>query len=228
MQLIFIFYKPAVPENIGAAARAMNTMGFSEMRLIEPNKHLSTKARMLAHGSLDILENAKVFRNFEEATTDIVFKIATTAKKRSAKEDYLDPNELRTLLKNKSGTFDKAAIIFGTEESGLPNEIIAACDIASSIALANPYPSLNLGQAAMLYAYELSSLSMPEKEKKKIDTASYNELKSRTEEILKTIGIPEEMPLFSRILERMGQLGGEDVNLLHSVTGRIWDRLRGR
>lgn len=228
MKLSFIFYKPAVPENIGAAARAMKTMGFYEMRLIEPNKHLSRKARMLAHGSIDILENAKVFNNFQEAISDIDFKIATTAKRRSAKEDYLTPSEVGGLLENKSGTIRKVAIIFGTEESGLPNEIISACDIASTIPLANSYPSLNLGQAAMLYTYELSSLPIHEKKKEKLHESSYNQLRSRTEEILKIIGIPEEMPLFKRILERMGQLAGEDVNLLHSVTGRIWDRLRGK
>jgi tRNA/rRNA methyltransferase len=228
MKLSFIFYKPVVPENIGAAARAMKTMGYSEMRLIEPNKHLSRKARMLAHGSTDILENAKVFDNFQEAISDIDFKIATTAKRRSAKEDYLAPSEVRTLLENKSGTIEKVAIVFGTEESGLPNEIISACDIASTIPLANPYPSLNLGQAAMLYAYELSSLTIHEKHKEGLDVSSYNELRSRTEEILKIIGIPEEMPLYDRILERMGQLAGEDVNLLHSITGRIWDRIVGK
>lgn len=225
MNLSFILYKPVVPENIGAAARALKTMGFNHMRLIQPCDHLSREARMLAHGSNDILENARIFGSYEEAVEDIDFKVATTAKKRSAKEDYLEPSDLRILLENKSKTTEKVAIIFGTEESGLPNEIIAACDIASSIPIARPYPSLNLGQTIMLYAYELSTLPIQELTKDLIDQPSYDELKLRSEKILKEIGIPEDMPLYNRILERMGQLGSEDVNLLHSVTSRIRNKL---
>ena len=59
MKICFILYKPAVPANIGAAARALKTMGFRELRLIDPANHLSAEARMLAHGSNDILESAR-------------------------------------------------------------------------------------------------------------------------------------------------------------------------
>ena len=80
MEICFILYKPAVPGNVGAAARAMNTMGFSHMRLINPCNHLGDEARMLAHGSHHILENATVHKTFEEAVGDLDLVICTTAK----------------------------------------------------------------------------------------------------------------------------------------------------
>ncbi len=51
MEIIFILYRPGVPGNIGATARALETMGFTRLRLIEPCDHLSVEAKMMAHGS---------------------------------------------------------------------------------------------------------------------------------------------------------------------------------
>ena len=99
MELIFILYKPGVPGNIGAAARAIKTMGFSKLRLIDPPaNHLSDEALMMAHGSHDILEKAEVFPSFNLAAHDIDFLVGTTAKKKSAHEDYPEPSEIVKLL----------------------------------------------------------------------------------------------------------------------------------
>jgi len=221
MQISFILYKPATPGNIGAAARAIKTMGFSDLRLIDPCDHLAEEAKMFAHGSLDILKNARVFHGFEESISDLDFTIATTAKKRSAKEDYLEASKLSHFLNEKEPRIKKAGIVFGTEESGLPNEIIASCDAASSIAMKTKYPSLNLGQAVMLYAYELAGLKSEPGKSENGDTESFPELKKRIAGILINIGIPEEMPLHSRILERISHMNGGDINLLHSVSARL-------
>jgi len=221
MEISFVLYKPAVPENIGAAARAIKTMGFKDLRLILPADHLSQKARMLAHGSNDILESAGVFDRFEECTQDLDFLVGTTARKRIAREDYIPAEDLKHALKIKEGHIRQVGIIFGSEESGLPNELLGQCDTASTITIKNPYPSLNLGQAVMLYAYELSGLSAPIPAKENQDVASLESLKSRVESIINTLGIPDDMPLKSRILERISAMNSTDINLLHSVSSRL-------
>ena len=79
MEIHFILYKPAVPGNVGAAARAIKTMGFKHLRLINPCNHLGDEALMLAHGSHDILHSAALFEDFESAKADLDLVICTTA-----------------------------------------------------------------------------------------------------------------------------------------------------
>ncbi len=225
--LYFILYKPAVPGNIGASARAIKTMGFSKLRLIEPADHLSTEARMLAHGSNEILENATVFDTVEKAVEDLDFVIATTAKHRSAKVDYVTSRDLRAFLENKGSLVRKAGILFGTEESGLPNHIILRSDIAATIPMSGSYPSLNLSQSVMVLAYELSNLS-PAREKQLGDEKipGWAEIRERSETILSAAGIPPGSPLYHRILERMAHLKAGDARLLHSVTSRLTGEMK--
>ncbi len=221
--IVFILYKPAVPGNIGASARAMKTMGFTNLRLISPANHLADESLMMAHGSRDILENAKVYKTFEEATEDLDFIIASTAKNRSAKEDYLDSKELSQFLEQKQELVGKVGMLFGTEESGLPNQIIQKSNIAVSIPLNDPYPSLNLSQAVMIFAYELSqlSLSKPMTSKEDMSIEGWKQLKTRVINTLALSGIKPENPLYHRILERVSFLNTGDARLLHSVTSRL-------
>ncbi len=227
-EILFILYKPAVPGNIGASARAIKTMGFSELRLISPCDHLGAEARMLAHGANEILEKAKVFSSFEKSVEDADLIIATTSKKRSAKVDYIPVRDLPGLILEKGNTVKKTAILFGTEESGLPNELIRKADLAMTIPLMTDYPSLNLSQAVMITAYELSPLFIYSSKDFANDKEikGWKELRERTTVILKQIGIPEGSPLFHRILERTAMLGETDLNLLHSVTAKLFPLLK--
>lgn len=153
MEIFFILVEPAVPENVGASARAIKTMGFHFLRLVNPCDHLSDKARMLAHGSNDILESAQVYSSLQEAAEGLDLLIGTTANlKRSSKQDYHSSENLAAILAKKAAGLKKVGIVFGREESGLTNEELQLCDMASSIPLAAPYPSINLGQAVMIYA----------------------------------------------------------------------------
>lgn len=225
MEFIFILYKPAVPGNVGSAARALKTMGFRELRLIDPCDHLDEEAKMMAHGSHEILEEAKIFDDFNLATADLDFVIGTTAKKRAAKEEYLTPKEAIRILQKKENALNKVGIIFGTEESGLPNEILLQCDLASTIALKQPYPSINLGQSVMLYAYEFSGLEMEGKEGKEINAQSYAELKKRISVLMDKLEIKDNIALYHRIMERFSQINSEDINLLHSISSRLDEKI---
>lgn len=226
MDVSFILVEPAVPENVGAAARAIKTMGFIDLRLITPCDYLCDKALMLAHGSHDILENARTFGSLEKALSDIEFSIATTAKQRWVKQNIIDSRELKTFVENKAGTINKLAIVFGGEESGLANHDIELCDRAAAIPIANPYPSLNLGQAVMVFAYALADIKMRNKEKEKgTQNHGFKPLKNRVKTILNQIGITNKSLVHGRVLERLTEITNEDVNLLHSVTAKINDAL---
>lgn len=221
--IVFILYKPAVPGNIGAAARAMKTMGFGQLRLIDAADHLSDEARMLAHGSHDILETARTYNSFDKAVADMDFLIASTAKNRSAKEDYLDSNELPAFLESKAGVIGKVGVLFGTEESGLPNEYILRSNVGVSIPMAVPYPSLNLSQAVMVMAYELSQLRLPESgsTKEEMSREGWKQLDIQVRTVLDEAGIKPENPVYHRILERLSFLNTGDARLLLSVTSRL-------
>ena len=225
MHITFILVEPAVPENIGAAARAVKTMGFTDLRLVNPGDYTCDKALMLAHGSHDILTNARVYQSLENALEGIDFSIATSAKQRWVKQDIIESHNLKTFLMGKAGSVNSVAIVFGGEESGLSNDDIALCDSVASIPLPAPYPSLNLAQAVMVFAYSLAEIaSEPSNEYKPgVENSGYKPLKERVIQILNVIGITKESLVHERILERLGQIGDEDVNLLHSVTAKIND-----
>jgi len=223
MYITFILVEPAVPENVGASARAMNTMGFKNLRLVDPCDYLNDKAKMLAHGSHVILERATVYPSLEKALVDIDFVIGTTAKKRSAKQDYYPAIQLSKHLKEKGDSISRIAIVFGREESGLTNEEIKLCDLVSSIPMNASYPSLNLSQAVMIYGYLLSGFPQkPGESGENIKKpASYPPLKERVEKILDQTRIRENQTLYKRIMERVALLGEGDIHLMHSVTEQL-------
>ena len=212
MDLYFVLVEPAVPENIGAAARAINTMGFRKLRLVKSNNHLADEARWLAHGSIEILEKAEVFSDFQAAINDLDFVIGTTAKSRSAKHDYYSPEQARHLVTKKGASIEKVGIVFGREESGLKNEELAQCDIASTIPLSNPYPSINLAQSVMLYSYVFSSLKVPDPEPMNpADQRIYKELKLHATRIMEQLDMKRDTVLFHRILERLATANEDDA-----------------
>lgn len=222
----FILVEPAVPENIGASARALKTMRFSSLRLVNPCDHLHVKARMLAHGAQDVLENSKVFHSLEAALEDIDFSVGTTAKRRSVKFDYHNSDILGDIISRKRDTIGSLGIVFGREESGLTNEELQMCDIASSIPLEESYPSLNLSQAVMIYAYLLSPLRIITREEPEgMTVQDWALLKKKAEDALKALEITENPNLYYRMLERLSLVGRDDLNLFLSLFGRINEKI---
>jgi len=222
IEIHFILVEPAVPENIGAAARAIKTMGFSSLRLVNTTKHLADEARWLAHASNEILENAKVYKTLKEAVSDIDWVIGTTAKKRRVNQDYYPVHKLNELIQLKASTIKSLAIVFGREESGLTNDELSICHTVSSVPMKTTYPSLNLAQSVMIYAYNLSLLEIiPIKDEEEKDKESLVALKAKVETILSQIGFVPDSTIYNRIMERLMILGETDIHLIHSVCNKI-------
>lgn len=221
MQISFILVEPAVSENVGAAARAIKTMGFSQLVLVNPCDFLSGPARWLAHGSGEILEQAKVFPTFEEAISGFDFIIGTSAKKRSVKYDYYPLPELPELLSSKGNSVENIAVVFGREESGLKNDELKLCDLVTTIPMKTTFPSLNLAQAVMLYVWELSKMNeMPASESEFRSEESLRSLLQKVQAILLSSGFNEESAIFPRFLERISFLEEGDIHLLHSFCNK--------
>ncbi|MFC2080590.1 tRNA/rRNA methyltransferase [Bacteroidota bacterium] len=223
MNICFILVEPAVPGNIGASARAIKTMGFSQLRLVNPCDHLSTEAKMLAHASGEILENAEVFAGLSAALADLDLTIATTAKTRDARVEYLHNNSLPALIKAKGNSVENIGLVFGCEESGLSNDDIRKCDMVSSIPLKQDYPSLNLSQSVMIYAYTMADLPIAGKggESHTSSPGEFRAMMNKTKETLQKLEIDRNPALYNRILERLALLKEDDIHLLLSVLGRL-------
>jgi tRNA/rRNA methyltransferase len=223
MNIKFVLVEPQTPGNIGAAARAIKTMGFTEMCLVSPCNYLDDEAKWLAHGSYDILQNAQVVDTFEESLAEIDFVIGTSAKTRSVKADYYPIDELPDIIKSKGNTISNIAIVFGREDTGLRNEELQLCDMVTSVPLFATYPSLNLSQAIMLYAYTLASFNKENEpsEQKFADDHSFALLRKRVEKILLATGMKTESSVYLRIMERLVLLKEKDVHLVHSICNKI-------
>ncbi len=219
MEIIFILSEPAREENVGAAARAMKTMGFSTLRLVQPLcDHLGKRSIATAHGSTDILQQATIFDSLYEATEDLSLLIGTAAKKRNIREDRYPVNDLPDILLAKGDTISNAGVVFGGEEAGLSNNELDQCHILSTIPMAAPYPSLNLGQAVMVYASALSPLTLDHKQKKQHDPI-FDELRvvrEKARQILQDLAIPADHIIYRRIMERLMMLDKDDMHLFHS------------
>ncbi|PKQ75385.1 tRNA/rRNA methyltransferase [Aeromonas sobria] len=221
MKLYFVLVAPARPANVGAAARAMKTMGFDAMRLVASRVHEEEEASWVAHGAQEILTQAEAFDTLPEALADMDLVIATTARERGRYQHYLTPGEIREQIRSKP-SLGKVAIVFGCEESGLSNEQLAEVDLISYLPLKVSYPSLNLGQAIMLYAYEMSQL-MDELNAdcaaavaENFDNAGQvRVLKSKTAELLGEIGVSQDEKLHQWVMDRVPMLPQRDLNMLH-------------
>ncbi|HHQ4761155.1 TPA: tRNA/rRNA methyltransferase [Aeromonas veronii] len=221
MKLYFVLVAPARPANVGAAARAMKTMGFDAMRLVASRVHEEEEASWVAHGAQEILTQAEAFDTLPEALADMDLVIATTARERGRYQHYLTPGEIREQIRSKP-SLNKVAIVFGCEESGLSNEQLAEVDLISYLPLKVSYPSLNLGQAIMLYAYEMSQL-MDELNADGANAVAENfdnagqvrVLKSKTAELLGELGVSQDEKLHQWVMDRVPMLPQRDLNMLH-------------
>ncbi len=143
------------PGNIGASARAMKTMGITDLVLVKPRCFPDPEATRLAAGADDIVEGARVMGSLAEAVADCVQVVGASARLRSLPLPHFDePDAMaRDLVENAA--HDPVALVFGRERSGLTNEEIRCCSHQVSIPANPDYAVLNLSQAVQVLAYEV-------------------------------------------------------------------------
>ncbi len=143
------------PGNIGAAARAMKTMGMRHLYLINPRHFPDAQADAMAAGADDILRNAVVCQSIDEALQGVVFTVAMTARLRDISIEVKTPREAMPLVLQEAGS-QPVALLFGTEMSGLTNEEMGKAQLGVNIPANPEFSSLNIAAAVQVMAYELS------------------------------------------------------------------------
>lgn len=154
-RLRFILVETSHPGNIGAAARAMKTMGFSDLVLVRPrfdDALINPEAIAFASGAQDVLQSARIVESVEVALEGCNFAAAVSARLREYSPPIHAPRELAEVLEADTGL--RAAFIFGNERYGLPNEVVQGCNALINIPANPEYSSLNLAQAIQVLAYE--------------------------------------------------------------------------
>lgn len=142
------------PGNIGAAARAMKTMGLNRLWLVQPACFPDPVADARASGADDVLAGAQVVSSLQQALEGTVFAAAVTARRRELSLPRLHAREAAAEIVGYI-VDGEVALVFGNETSGLSNEEVGLCSLPVTIPTSPDFSSLNLGAAVQLLCYEL-------------------------------------------------------------------------
>jgi tRNA/rRNA methyltransferase len=230
------------PGNIGAVARAMKTMGFSDLRLVNPRFEdalTNPEAIAFASGAQDVLQSARIVNTMEQALEGCNFVASVSARLREFSPPILGAREFAEKASLEEG--QTLALVFGSERYGLPNEIVLGSNALINIPANPDYSSLNLAQAVQLLAYECRMASLSHglqigKQDASIgfrgDVASNEQIEGmfqHLEQALTKIDFlnPDQpkklMPRLKRLFSRT-QLEVEEVNILRGISKKILDQ----
>ncbi|MEN8777704.1 MAG: tRNA (cytosine(32)/uridine(32)-2'-O)-methyltransferase TrmJ [Glaciecola sp.] len=140
--------------NIGSTARAMKTMGLSDLYLVDPVSAPDGKSSALAAGAGDVLANATIVSDLSEAVKDCSLIVGTSARSRTLPWPMLTPRECGVKMVQE-GQKGPVALVFGRENNGLSNEELQLCHFHVCIPANPEYSSLNLAAAVQTLCYEI-------------------------------------------------------------------------
>lgn len=153
-----VLCRPSHPGNIGAAARAMKTMGLADLRLVAPEKFPAPEAQWMATNAQDVLGAARVHAALGEAIGDCVAAFALSARPREWSTQVLDARAAAASAAQAAGP---VAFVFGNEQAGLTNDEMLACQYLVHIPANPAFSSLNLAQAVQVVCYEVFMAGAP-------------------------------------------------------------------
>jgi TrmH family RNA methyltransferase len=212
------------PGNIGAAARAMKTMGLTQLYLVNPRIFPDAQATAMAAGADDVLANAQVCSSLDEALRGVVFVAGMSARVRDISQEVLPPREAMPLLLQHAQ--QPVALLFGTEMSGLSNDELARCQLMVRIPVNPDFSSLNLAAAVQLLSYEcrlaagLTDCGAPQ-----VNPAPAEHLEGFFQQLEQTLteiefingNHPTKLMLKLRRLYARARLEPEEINILRGI-----------
>jgi tRNA/rRNA methyltransferase len=155
-----VLHRPRFPENIGAAARAIQNMGISRLIVVRPEDlDMDRVHKMATRAALEVVENIRVEESLAKALAPFGYVVGTTARTGSHRKSVHNPAQVAEHLVPVTREND-AAIVFGPEDKGLANDELRFCHALVTIPTAG-FASLNLAQAVMVMAYETHKASRP-------------------------------------------------------------------
>jgi TrmH family RNA methyltransferase len=219
-----VLCRPSHPGNIGAAARAMKAMGLSDLRLVAPERFPVKEDQWMATHATDVLNNAVIHERLEDAIGDCAAAFALSARPREWSPQVLD---VRSAAVRAGQIDDKVAFVFGSEDAGLTNEEMFACQFLVHIPANPAFSSLNLAQAVQVVCYELfvaAGSAVPQGRTEKLATVEDIEgLYAHLEQAAVKSGfyVPEsrsKLPeRLRRLFSRVPHLEREEVNILRGL-----------
>jgi TrmH family RNA methyltransferase len=148
-----VLYEPQDHVNIAATVRAMKNMGISQLRLVRPVEYDPWRLEGIAHGTQDLIDAIEIYPDIEDAVADSVRVFAFTARRRAAKFRIIDPVQAASEALSFAAD-GPISLLFGREDSGLPNDAIERAHAVVSIPTTE-HSSINLAQAVLIALYEL-------------------------------------------------------------------------
>lgn len=221
--------------NIGSSARAMKTMGLSQLCLVSP-KAVDEQSIALAAGAADIVKNAKIVSSFDEAVADCSLVIGTSARLRHLQSTLIEPRECAEKVVKHQG---KVAIVFGRERVGLHNDELIKCHYHLTIPANPDYSSLNLAMAVQLISYELrmanlmkhcnATLTFPEKaaESQSVTVQEMEYFFNHTEQLYQSLGFIQNQGVMQKLrrLYNRANIEKNELNILRGMLSAVEKRL---
>lgn len=226
------------PGNIGAAARAMKTMGLSRLYLVQPKQFPHPDASALASGADELLETAVQCESLDEALAGTVMAVAATARNRDLSHPVVACREACGKLVGATAQ-GQVAVVFGTERTGLTIAEVNKCGLIATIPTGGEYASLNLAQAVQVFAYELmmaselwESAALRAAAKNMVNVATHDEVEHFYEHLervmYETRFLDPDQP--GRMMQRLrrlfarARLEKEEVNILRGILSAMQDK----
>jgi len=232
------------PGNIGAAARAMKTMGYNNLYLVKPKIYPNAEVTARAAGADDILGRAVVCDSLEEALQGCVTVVASTARPRTISHAVFTPREYAPKL-YEMVKLGPVALVFGRESSGLSNEELEYCNVILQIPTNPEFSSLNVASAVQILCYEFIQLLQLEdvdktdaernyKEKTRLATADeMNYFYDHLEQSMVDVGFlnPEQPRKLMRRLKSLfnrAHLDENEVSILRGFLAAVQEAVTGK
>ena len=221
-EIRIVLCRPSHPGNIGAAARAMKTMGLADLRLVAPERFPAPEADWMATHAADVLAAARLHATLHEAIADCAAAFALSARPREWSPQVL---EVRVAAAQAAAIDAPVAFVFGSESAGLTNDELFACQFLVHIPAVPGSTSLNLAQAVQIVCYELhmaTGASVPAMRTEKLATVQDIEgLYGHLEEAASSSGflVPGSRlrERWRRLFSRVPALEREEVNILRGL-----------
>ncbi|EKD73830.1 MAG: hypothetical protein ACD_45C00180G0006 [uncultured bacterium] len=220
------------PGNIGSVARAMKTMGLTQLYLVAPKQFPHPKAMEMAANARDVLTNAIVVSELEQAIADCHLVIGTSARSRTIPWPMLSPRQCAEKVVQESAA-GHVAILFGQEQSGLTNEALHSCHFHVQIPSHPEYSSLNLAAAVQVITYELYNAETVENETTSMEwdypLATVRELEGFYQHLQQVLveldflnpKVPRQLMTRLRRLFNRTRLDVMEINILRGIVGAI-------
>lgn len=229
-----VLTRPSHPGNIGAAARALKTMGLNVLCLVNPRAFPHADADARASGALDVLRQARVYDSLAAALGGCVLAVATSSRHRNLQHEMMTAREAARVVVAQAASH-QVAIVFGNETSGLSGDEAGLCQLWADIPANPEYASLNLAGAVQVFAYELR-MAQPDSSRRQeleFEPASLEQVEQLYLHFEKTMtqtgfldpANPKRLlPRVRRLLAR-ARLEAEEVNILRGFLKAI-DKLQ--